>query len=984
MTSTEVVFPIGATTQELVDKNGTTYDVSDHTVTRTGEDGAIPILHLFVGDSFNGEILEGGWKKGWHSNIDTFTASIDSGILRLTGVAKVAGTAGSGWINSYQPIPLLDELELTVSMEVPVDDTGAVASRDTIYQFYLKQDKDESNPALDDNFLRIYYNVDETGLIIYLQKEVNGANTLLASGYDYTMDTTRSTGDLEATIWRLVFNGKPGTTGATMSVYLKQSDALANAESATEHEVTGSPFDVSDLAFNIAYPSFRINTLNTTYFGTAYDSANRAASSYLRVKYPQFDVNWSDDTITDDSSVMLFDGDPDSGGVRVYDKDHTFTDDAYLQNGLIRLKMEELTEFGDTFYVYYNSTWNRATSFAHLFLESDGKTVKYPELLGIQSDPTNPEVITLRYRFHEDAVSDTDYYIDVDMTLRRGSYVVEWEIVQVHPLQNIHTRLQPYAGNRRFMYVGDDYIRDDDVDSSTVDNDTMSDNYIIAFDDTGHGFILGCATKLKPDGTNKVFRADDGDRLEFNDYVGSTAVGLKLFILIVPFSDIAHLFKEAEDATISASAREWLVGSGDDTETEGDSADWVATNCVITDDADSVVGTQSIKITSSGAGRVRAKIPVDNLKITKFDSLKFYVKTGAGGVGDNILAEVRDTGGSDANLKRTGAFGQSTSWVLKTLSLPHSDTDEGNFNVDEGAGYNFNNDLDAISFRWQASAANEEVYIDGLHLYIGTTTTRGRGETLSGGEAVVLDAQNEYCDMRGTDAIPEARYLVVYRAKDTDQVVSDGKLQIYNNNDTKHLNKENAIQYETLTSSFASYVRVFDISSGESGDLIRRIFTKALTTENTILVDNFLIIPLSDGMNLPMDLAHGSLYDINTETPVDIDSLKTDYIGIKQDGAINFFGGLQQKGEALTLDDDETYNLPRDVNGFGFIQVADNEEYAWFFFNKDGEVTLAANSANVDNADTDGKFCIYDGGDYVVLKNRLGSTRKIRYMTWSE
>ena len=143
-------------------------------------------------------------------------------------------------------------------------------------------------------------------------------------------------------------------------------------------------------------------------------------------------------------------------------------------------------------------------------------------------------------------------------------------------------------------------------------------------------------------------------------------------------------------------------------------------------------------------------------------------------------------------------------------------------------------------------------------------------------------------------------------------------------------------------------------------------------------------MPISDGMNLPMDLAHGALYDINTETPVDIDSLKTDYIGIKQDGAINFFGGLQQKGEALTLDDDETYNLPRDVNGFGFIQVADNEEYAWFFFNKDGEVTLAVNSGNVDDADIDGKFCIYDGGDYVVLKNRLGSTRKIRYMTWSE
>ena len=133
MTATEVAFPIGATTQELVDKKGTTYDVSSHTVTRTGEDGAIPILHMNVGDSFNGEILEGAWRKGWDSDIDTFTASIDSGILRLTGVAKVAGTSGQGWINSHQPVPLLDELELTVSMELPVDDTGAVANLSLIH-----------------------------------------------------------------------------------------------------------------------------------------------------------------------------------------------------------------------------------------------------------------------------------------------------------------------------------------------------------------------------------------------------------------------------------------------------------------------------------------------------------------------------------------------------------------------------------------------------------------------------------------------------------------------------------------------------------------------------------------------------------------------------------------------------------------------------------------------------------------------------------
>jgi len=307
MTATEVAFPVGATTQELVDKNGTTYDVSSHTVTRTGEDGAIPILHMNVGTSFNGEILEGGWRKGWDANMDAdqaFVAKLDTtnGELDLLGEADVAGTGGYGWINNTSPVVMMDETEIVFSLVSPIDDTGGTADRDIDFSFFLSQAGGETKPSLDDDFLQFAVNVDESGLILRIYKEIGGSNTLLASGYDYTMDTNRGTGDLEATIWRLVFNGKPGTTGATMSVYLKQSDTLANAESATEHEVTGSPFDISDITFDIAYPCFQIYSENTSYF----DDASPASSGGIKVKYPQFDVNWGDDTITDDGSVKCY------------------------------------------------------------------------------------------------------------------------------------------------------------------------------------------------------------------------------------------------------------------------------------------------------------------------------------------------------------------------------------------------------------------------------------------------------------------------------------------------------------------------------------------------------------------------------------------------------------------------------------------------------------------------------------------------------
>jgi len=209
----------------------------------------------------------------------------------MTGVASVAGALSTGWINSYHPVPLLDELEYTVSMEVPVDITAV--SRGIRIAHLIKQDKNELQPDTDNNFLHFRTYVDDSGLILQIYKEVNGDNTLLASGYDYTMDTTAGVGNLEATIWRWVFNGKPGTPDATMSVYLKQSDTLVNAESATENEVTGSPFDLSDLAFSVGYPSYQIYTRNTTYFGSTYDSANRCASTYLRVKYPSsFALNY--------------------------------------------------------------------------------------------------------------------------------------------------------------------------------------------------------------------------------------------------------------------------------------------------------------------------------------------------------------------------------------------------------------------------------------------------------------------------------------------------------------------------------------------------------------------------------------------------------------------------------------------------------------------------------------------------------------------
>jgi len=329
MTATEVAFPVGATTQELVDKNGTTYDVSDHTVTRTGEDGDIPILHLFVGDSFNGEILEGGWRKGWDSNMDAdqaFVAKLDTanGELDLLGEADVAGTAGSGWINQNNPIPLIDDTVIVFDMVLPWNDTGITGARDTDFKFYLIPNSIEATPASEPKHIRFDFSVDENGLLFRIYRD--SGSTLLFDGSTKDGNSTRS--DTAHTFWkfRITFNGKPGTNEATMKVEAKTGTSRANMEADIWEELydtvgsQASPYDISDLTFHVAYPCYRIYSQNTTVF----DDASPATSGGITVNYPQFDVNWGDDTITDDGSVMLFDGDPDSGGVRVYSKEHTF------------------------------------------------------------------------------------------------------------------------------------------------------------------------------------------------------------------------------------------------------------------------------------------------------------------------------------------------------------------------------------------------------------------------------------------------------------------------------------------------------------------------------------------------------------------------------------------------------------------------------------------------------------------------------------
>lgn len=100
----------------------------------------------------------------------------------------------------------------------------------------------------------------------------------------------------------------------------------------------------------------------------------------------------------------------------------------------------------------------------------------------------------------------------------------------------------------------------------------------------------------------------------------------------------------------------------------------------------------------------------------------------------------------------------------------------------------------------------------------------------------------------------------------------------------------------------------------------------------------------------------------------------------RYEGSIgDHYGGKAQSVQILA---DEAYFRLRGARpGWGFAQIGDNEEYALFSYTSAGVVTLIENSTNVADSDSDGNFCIYDGGDHVRIKNRLAA-EKVVHLTY--
>ena len=548
--------PVGASALKIT-ANGVDYNLvlGTETFTRAGEDGNVVILPLNGGCEFVGEVLPAEFRKAWDANIDTFTARINGEDLELTGVATIAGTQGNGWINNHHPFVMMNDIEFTVEIEVPLADTGGVANRDVFFEFYLRQDQAVDDPAGDDNFLMVRFNIDEDGLLMELQREIGGANVTLWDGSTADGNSARSdTGDQ---FWIFRFQFQDGVAGAAspqdvkhLHVFAKHGTSRANAEAATEEELfdtvggQASPYDISGLLYDVGYFAYRIGTANTTYFGTAIGSADRVESAYLRVEYPSlFSLKYDfADADVGKGDVELWDGDPDvATSQRVFDEDHVFVNDPYIQNGLIRLFINEGATDGLSIRAYLSGAWTNRTNI-HRYSQLGGSNCRFPFIRSITQ--VSLETVVLQVRQQDSTVEDDDFFVDLEVELNRGSYYAKITVIDSLPILDIEIQFSGTPADR-FGYAGDDDIGDNDL-NITASNTTLTDNFSVSFDDAGMTSLIIIFSNQF---LNTARIIDDG-RTHFLRRVDTTDIGTFVFyITIIPFSLVANLFIEAEDAT---------------------------------------------------------------------------------------------------------------------------------------------------------------------------------------------------------------------------------------------------------------------------------------------------------------------------------------------------------------------------------------------------------------------------------------------------
>lgn len=875
----EIALPPGA--ENIRIKTSTQEIPIEPTFYRHSKDGAIPIVALFGGDEFVGEVLEGQWKKGNDGSIQgPFTAKLNgSGSLELTGKSDTAGTWRAGWLSTKSKIVLVDDLTIDIHLRLP----NLADSNEYGLEFYISS-IGAGNDPLSSDYLRVDLKATTTTYRIFVEKRISGTSTVLLG----TTDVTYQEGT-----FRIKFQEHKAGHYHTHIYY---HDGAGSIDESTD-EIAGSPFELN-LALDSAFVGIR--------FATSEATNHTVSSDFVRVTYPDFKIT--------------------------YDLD----DDAYRGEGEELLKLAYDTSGNGNHGMVYGAVWVRDGKFGKALSFDGDDYVEVPDsdsldLTGaftlsawikpLEYPATYGGIIVKRggpdsYRYYLTSAKKLYGLISTDV----GDYsVTSGSTVSLDTWTHVVFRYSK-ADGKISLYINGALDKEESADgdvnvtttklyfgcyapgnlhfSGLIDevciyNRALSENEIQTLYNGGE-VTDGLVGEWKFDGDNdraevKVYDTNNSDDesdwtrvFDVNhQFVGDCVVENGLIRVQIKEGQ-EQGFKlhwwngeswEQFDGFLKIQQQVWNSYPATTPyleKIEKLTMEEVRVRLRMHHSSYSTILRISIRrgsylieieVINSTASQVSVTWPGSDCTIGLFSfDAPAYAPT--------------DTGATHGNESDNGSLAFNTS-DTRIFLLVQTTKEGGMQNWSNGSTHS-----DLICNASWMTTLPQTVFLaitpfskvsnlfkeaEDATLLNGATVDTTQSD--DSGDSVLLDSDGERCKYTFSD-LPVGRYIAFVRAKDTNQISNDLEFSVYNRTDGRYISEEGEATFETLTGSFAYYGRVFDITEDDIGDELELFTEKATANANSIYIDYFLIIPIGNGESWPQDLAHNAMRTFEKEVKV--------------------------------------------------------------------------------------------------------------------
>jgi len=839
MPAYEIALPVGAKNIKI---EGTDVTPSFY---RYSKDGAIPIVALFGGDEFIGEVLEGQWKKATLSGFDDFVAKLSSGRVELSGSSS-DGSERSAYISSSHLAPLLSGVVLTVNLKVP----AAVSSGKIVSLRLYLSDREDLGTASD-----------------YLRIQIRNNN----GTYQYRFDENE--GALKD--WTTLTNAEANfrLTFSDGQVKLELDDGASG-----DYTLVGTY--THHLNISKGYIGLMIVSNDTV--------SHAVSSDFVRVTYPDFTVTYDlDDDAYQGEGEELLKKAWDTSGKGNHGEVHGAT---WIRDGKVG-KALEYDGVGDYVEIPHDSSLHSS----EITLVAD---VKLDHL------PTTDEAFIISKQSEYSLVIDETGKFGYLFYWEEGSYTfvaaaggevtpgvwthlaIVYDGSNVIGYQDGEIAFGPTSLNKTIkdsglrLWIGrrasasNEEPTDGIIDEVRIYNRALSPEEIQTLYNGGE-VTNGLVGEWKFDGGN-----NRGEVIVW-DTMGETDESLWQRVL-----DKDHVF--IGDCIIENGLVRFKV----ELETD-DFCQWGFWNGS---------SWQMYKLAMSEGYKKARDFKIKSLTpesvVVEFKSLFFYatdnvtevkVKRGEPFVRISLVSGLSNKDMFYSYPSCRFFYGQQSGIIDDTLQTGWQSIYRGSDNLILRLSHTQEFFIAEARMKNKASQKSSPTYGTvvqvgvGEEIHIGVSdfdkyanlfkeaedATRSTGaeidttQTDDSGDSVKLDAQGEYVEytfIGGTD-LPKGRYIAFFRAKDSAQVANDFQIHVYDETVAggKYLNEENGDVHKTLTASFTYYGIVFDITDDEDGHTIRIRAMKDTTSANSIWVDYFLIVPIGNGESWPQDLAHSAM-----------------------------------------------------------------------------------------------------------------------------